>query len=165
MPAVNKRVPNNDFHYSANNKKIYQQLLLFSRKIQSQIIVINVQSPSYQKLKKHLKKLTYKKKRLYAFFNNNNIICDLQFGFRQQYSTSHALLNITENIRKPFYSGNIACGVFVDLQKASDTVDQQILLTKLNHCGIRGVSNDWFKFYLSNRSQYVSMVLSLVLLL
>ena len=42
------------------------------------------------------------------------------------------------------------------LQKAFDTVDHQILLAKLSHYGIRGVSNDWFKSYISNRSQYVS---------
>ena len=81
----------------------------------------------------------------------------MQYGFRQQYSTSHALVNITENIRKALDGGNIGCGVFVDLQKAFDTVDHQILLTKLNHYGIRGVSNDWFKSYLSNRNQYVSI--------
>ena len=45
----------------------------------------------------------------------------------------------------------------MDLQKAFDTVDHQILLAKLSHYGIRGVSNDWFKSYLSNRSQYVSI--------
>ena len=82
---------------------------------------------------------------------------DLQFGFRQQYSTSHALINITEIIRKALDDGNIGCGVFVDLQKAFDTVDHQILLAKLNHYGIRGVSNDWFKAHLSNHSQYVSI--------
>ena len=43
-------------------------------------------------------KLMYR--RLYTFLNNKNIIYDLQFGFRQQYSTSHALINITENIKK-----------------------------------------------------------------
>ena len=53
--------------------------------------------------------------------------------------------------------GNIGCGVFVHLQKAFDTVDHQILLAKLNHYGICGVSNDWFKSYLSNRHQYVSI--------
>ena len=95
-------------------------------------------------------------KRLYTFLDNKNIIYDLQFGFRQ-YSTSHALINITEDIRKALDDGNIGCRVFVDLQKAFDTVDHQILLAKLNHYGIRGVSNDWFKSYLSNRSQYVSI--------
>ena len=67
------------------------------------------------------------------------------------------MINITENIRKALVDGNIGCGVFVDLQKAFDTVDHQILLTKLNHYGIRGVSNDWFKSYLPNRNQYVSI--------
>ena len=106
-------------------------------------------------IEKILEKLMYK--RLYTFLNKNNVIYNLQFGFRQQYSTSHALINITENIRKALDDGNISCGVFVDLQKAFDTVDHQILLAKLNHYGIRGVSNDWFKSYLSNRSQYVSI--------
>ena len=101
-------------------------------------------------------------KRLCTFLNNKNIIYNLEFGFRQQYSTSYALtifyiLCITENIRKALDDGNMGCGVFVDLQKAFDTVDHQILLAKLNHYGICGVSNDWFKSYLSNHSQYVSI--------
>ena len=93
-------------------------------------------------------------KRLYTFLNNNNI-CNLQFGFRQQNSTFHTLINMTENMRKALDDGNVGCGVSVDLQKAFDTVDQQILLAKLNHYGIHGVSNDWFKSYLSNCSQYI----------
>ena len=96
-------------------------------------------------------------KRLYTFVNNSKTIYNLQFGFRQQYSTYHALINITENIRKALDDENIGCGVFVDLQKAFDTVDHQILLAKLNHYGICGVSNYWFKSYLSNRNQYVSI--------
>ena len=80
-------------------------------------------------------------KRLYTFYK-------LQFGFRQQYSTSHALINITENIKKALDDGNIGYGVFADLQKAFDTVDSQTLLTKLYHYEIHGVSNDWFKSYL-----------------
>ena len=106
-------------------------------------------------IEKILEKLMYK--RLYIFLDYNNIIYDLQFGFRQQYSTSHVLINITENIRKALDDGNVGCGVFVDLQKTFDTVDHQILLAKLNHYGICGVSNDWFKSYLSNHNQYVSI--------
>ena len=74
----------------------------------------------------------------------------MQFGFREQYSTSQDLININENIKKALDDGNIGCGVFVDLQKAFDIVDQQILLAKLNHYEILGVSNDSFKSYLSN---------------
>ena len=106
-------------------------------------------------IEKILEKCMYK--RLYTFLDYNNIIYDLQFGFRQQYSTSHVLINITENIRKALDDGNIGCGVFVDLQKAFDTVDHQILLAKLNHYAICGVSNDRFKSYLSNCNQYVSI--------
>ena len=72
-------------------------------------------------------------------------------------STFHVKIKIAENIRKALDDGNIGCGVFVDLQKAFDTVDHQILLAKLNHYGIHGVSNDWFKSYLSNCNQYVSI--------
>ena len=96
-------------------------------------------------------------KRLYTFLNNNSIIYNLQFGFRQQHSTCHALINITENIRKALDDGNIGCGVFMYLQKAFDTVAHHMQLAKLNHFGNRGVSNVWFKSYLSNRSQYVSI--------
>ena len=56
-------------------------------------------------IEKILEKLMYR--RLYTFLNNKNIIYDLQFRFRQQYSTSHTLINITENIRKTLDDGNI----------------------------------------------------------
>ena len=92
-------------------------------------------------------------KRSYTFLNKNNVICNLQFGFIQQYSTSHALINII----KALDNGNVVCAVLVDLEKAFDTVDHQIPLAKLNHYRIHGVSNDWFKSYLSNRNQYVSI--------
>ena len=93
-------------------------------------------------IEKILEELMYR--RLYTFLNNNNIIQNLQSGFRQHYSTSYAIINITENIRIALDEWNIGCGVFVDIQKAFDTVEHQVLLAKLNH-GICGVSNDWFK--------------------
>ena len=95
--------------------------------------------------------------RIYKFFSDNNLIYSLQFGFRQKYSTVHALISLTESIRKNLDEGNIGCGIFVDLQKAFDTVEHDILLSKLEHYGIRGLANEWFKSYLSNRKQYVSI--------
>ena len=71
-------------------------------------------------IEKVLEKLMYR--RLYTFLNNKNITYDLQFGFKQQYSTSHVLININENIRKALDDGSIGCGGFVDLPP--DTVNE-----------------------------------------
>ena len=106
-------------------------------------------------MKKIREKLMYKK--LCNFLNNNNINYNLQFGFRKQYSTSHGLINITENMTKALDEANVGCGVFLDLQKTFDNVDHQILLAKVNYYGIGRVSNDWFKSYLSNCNQYISI--------
>ena len=57
-------------------------------------------------------------------------------------------------IRNALDKGNFAYDVFIDLQKVFDTVNHGILLSKLNHYGIRGVAFDWFKNYLSDRTQY-----------
>ena len=88
-------------------------------------------------LKKILEKHIYK--RVYNFLTENNIIYDLQFGFRQKFSTFHALINLTENIRQALDEGYIECGIFMDLQKAFDTVDHEILLSKLDFYGICGI--------------------------
>ena len=81
----------------------------------------------------------------------------MKFGFRQKYLTVYALISLTENIRKNLDEGNIDCGIFFDLQKAFDTVEHDIFLSKLQHYVIRGLVNEWFKSYLSNRKQYVSI--------
>ena len=104
---------------------------------------------------KILERLMYN--RIYKFFSDNNLIYSLQFGFRQKYSTVHALISLTESIRKNLDEGNIGCGIFVDLQKAFDTVEHDILLSKREHYGAPGLANEWFKSYLSNRKQHVSI--------
>ena len=78
-------------------------------------------------------------------------------AFRQKYCTFHALISLTKDIRKELDKGNIACGIFVDLQKAFDTVKPDILLAKLEHYGIRGIANELFKPYFFDRKQFVSI--------
>ena len=106
-------------------------------------------------INKILEKLMFQ--RLYTFLEKNKCIYDLQFGFRQNHSTNHALLSMTQEIKDTIEKGKIAIGVFVDFQKAFDTVNHQILLRKLHHYGIRGSANDWFKSYLTKRRQCVSI--------
>ena len=95
--------------------------------------------------------------RVYSYLNDNELIYKKQFGFRSNHSTSHALISITENIKSQIDSGLYVCGIFVDLEKAFDTVNHNILCEKLNHYGLRGNVNKLFQSYLSNRSQYVSI--------
>ena len=85
----------------------------------------------------------------------SSVIFSKQFGFRKAHSTTHALLSMVERLRKCLDNGQFAIGVFVDLQKAFDTVDHHILCGKLDHYGIRGNARQWFSSYLS--SQFVSV--------
>ena len=73
----------------------------------------------------------------------------------KNHSTMHALVSMSEDIRNALDNDQIVCGVFLDLQKAFDTVDHNILIKKLEYYGIRGIANNWFKSYLSNRKQAV----------
>ena len=95
--------------------------------------------------------------RLYKFLEKYKILYASQFGFRANYSITHALVSLTEAIKNTLDSRKYGCGIFLDFQKAFDTVNHEILLTKLQHYGIRGIVLDWFKSYLSDRKQYVSV--------
>ena len=64
---------------------------------------------------------------------------------------------MTQEIKENIDKGNVAVGVFVDFQKAFDTVNHKILLQKLEHYGVRGLANNWFSSYLTNRQQYVTI--------
>ena len=95
--------------------------------------------------------------RIYDFLEQSNVFYKFQFGFRKKYSTNHALLSIVEEIRESLDKKSFACGVFIDLEKAFDTVNHNILLGKLEHYGIRGIANDWFRSYLTSRKQRVKL--------
>ena len=91
------------------------------------------------------------------FLNKHYILYERQFGFRHNHSTTNALLEITEKIKQGCDSGKYACGVFLDLQKAFDTINRDIFLKKLYHYGIREVAKNWFRLFLSDRMQFTSM--------
>ena len=76
-------------------------------------------------IEKIIEKLMYI--RVYQFLTEINIIYDLKFVLRQNFFTAHTLINLTENIRQALDEGYIGCGIIVDLEKAFDTVDHQIL--------------------------------------
>ena len=95
--------------------------------------------------------------RIFAYLDKKDLIYSKQFGFRSGYSSNHAVLSITERIRTLMDSGHYVCGIFIDLEKAFDTVNHSILCEKLNYYGLRGNVNKLIQSYLSNRWQYVSI--------
>ena len=95
--------------------------------------------------------------RVYSYLTKKDLIYSKQFGFRSNHSTNHAIISITEHIRNLLDNGHYVCGIFVDLEKAFDTVNHEILCEKLSSYGLRGNVNKLLQSYLSNRKQYVSL--------
>ena len=97
------------------------------------------------------------KKRMVEYLEKCNILYEYQFGFREGHSTTHALVEIIDNIKESIDKNNMTCGIFVDLSKAFDTVNHHILLAKLENYGFRGKAYELLSSYLSNRKQYVQL--------
>ena len=95
--------------------------------------------------------------RIYSYLVKKELIYSKQFDFRSKHSTNHAIISITEHIPNLLDNGQYVCGIFVDLEKAFDTVNHTVLCEKLNFYGLRGNVNNLLKSYLSNRKQYVSL--------
>ena len=94
---------------------------------------------------------------LYNLLNSEEIISKQQSGFRSLHSTVTALLEATDSWAFNIDRGYVNAVVFLDLKKAFNTVDHEILLTKMNRCGIQGKTLDWFKSYLTNHTQQCSV--------
>ena len=95
-------------------------------------------------------------KRLLEFLTKQNILNHSQFGLRKHHSTKFALIDLVDTISNSFDNKDYTIGVLVDLSKAFDSINHQILLNKLSFYGIRGLQLTWFSNYLSNRQQYVN---------
>ena len=95
--------------------------------------------------------------RIYSYLVKYNMIYSKQFGFRGNHSVNHAIISFTEHIRSLLDKGDYVCGIFVDLEKAFDTVHHDILCEKLKFYGLRGNINTLIKSYLSDRKQFVSI--------
>ena len=106
-------------------------------------------------LNKVFEKLLYK--RLNSYFENNNILCKEQYGFRKKKSTSDAVNELLNKIYNAINRKEHLGAVFLDLSKAFDTVSHDVLLSKLEHYGIRGTPLKLLESYLSNRHQFVTV--------
>ena len=95
--------------------------------------------------------------RLLKFCHKNNIFYNRQFGFRKNHSTIQAINDIVSQCYDNLNCKKDTCLILLDIRKAFDTVNHNILLSKLNHYGIRGVANDLLHSYLSNRTQFVDI--------
>ncbi len=91
----------------------------------------------------------------YGYLVKHHILYESQYGFRESHSTTNAISELNSHILDNFDKRKMTLSLFLDLSKAFDTTDHSILLIKLGHYGIRGVSHEWFKSYLQNRQQYV----------
>ena len=96
-------------------------------------------------------------KRLVSFFDKHKVLSPNQYGFRPGFNTTHSITDIAttayENMGNNHYTGLI----FLDLKKAFDTVNHNILLSKLNHYGIRGIADSLLSSYLTNWKQSVTI--------
>ena len=95
--------------------------------------------------------------RLLEYLTRHAILHKIQFGFRSQCSTSMALLQLIDDVSEAIDQGRFTVGIFIDLAKAFDTVNHDILLAKISFYGIRELPYQWFASYLNNRKQYVSL--------
>jgi len=106
-------------------------------------------------ISKIFEKVVYKQ--FYKYLSDNDVIYKFQSGFRSSFSTDTALTYMCDKIRFDMDKGLYTGLVLLDLQKAFDTVDHQILLKKLSAVGANNFVVNWFSSYISERQQVVQV--------
>ena len=106
-------------------------------------------------LSKILEKLM--KTRVNSYLEKEKIICDKQYGFRSGYNTSDAIVEVVDKCVNCLDDGLFTVVVCLDLSKAFDTVNKNILIRKMECMGFRGAVLDWFESYLTGRRMYVEI--------
>ena len=104
-------------------------------------------------MSKVLEKLIYK--RTYNFLDRNKTLYVSQYGFRSKHSCENAISELVSEVLKNKTNKKHTMALFLDLSKAFDTLDHQLLLKKLELYGVRGITLNWFTSYLSSRSLQV----------
>ncbi len=89
-----------------------------------------------------------------GFTGGNRQYSSYQFGFHENHSISLALIKIVDNITQSAEEGKYTLGIYRHLTKAFDSIDHTILLDKLYHYGVRGLTLNWFKSYLLEIKEY-----------
>ena len=92
---------------------------------------------------------------VYEYFTNNELFYNSQYGFRKLHSTEYASLELVDRISQYLDNGKLTVTVYLDLSKAFDTINHEILLKKLEYYGFTDTPLKWFRSYLHNRQQYV----------
>ena len=102
--------------------------------------------PAFSKI---YEKIVYKQ--LYSYLISNNLIFDSQHGFREKFSTETAILELTDFIKRQIDTHHYPLGIFLDLSKAFDTINHDILILKLKSMDVGSNAMEWFTSYLQNR--------------